>query len=79
MARCGKQPSQLLQALVAHLSPHIPDRQTMVRFLTEAFCFKDGQAYPVFRWAPDGSGELKTLTLTTCYPNELENPATSGT
>ncbi len=35
------------------------DRNLLVQYFSEAFCFSDGQAYPIFGWLPDGTGELK--------------------
>jgi hypothetical protein len=35
-----------------------PDRQLLARYFTEAFCFTEGQAYPIFGWLPDNSGQL---------------------
>jgi hypothetical protein len=35
------------------------DRNLLVQYFSEAFCFADGEAYPIFGWLPDGTGELK--------------------
>jgi hypothetical protein len=63
MARRGTAPSQMLRELVSSLAPDTPDRQALVRYFTEAFCFTEGQAYPIFGWLPDSSGQLKDADL----------------
>ena len=59
MARRGEQPSAMLHAIVAHLSPATVDRLLLVSYFSTAFSFIDGQGHPIFGWFADGSGELK--------------------
>jgi hypothetical protein len=63
MARRGTAPSQMLRELISSLAAETPDRQALVRYFTEAFCFTEGQAYPIFGWLPDGTGQLKDVDL----------------
>ncbi len=61
LARAGQQPSEILRTLVANKSSGGDgevDRNLLVQCFSEAFCFADGQAYPIFGWLPDGMGEL---------------------
>jgi hypothetical protein len=53
----------MLREIIARLAPESPNRQSLVRYFTEAFCFGDGQAYPIFGWMPDGSGQLQDSDL----------------
>src|SRR5437879_4084789 len=59
MAHRGDQPSAMLHAIVARLSPATADPLLLVRYFAAAFSFKDGQGHPIHGWFPDGSGELK--------------------
>jgi hypothetical protein len=59
LARRGEQPSVMLRSVVAQLEPEMANRQHLVLYFSTAFCFKDGQAYKIFGWFPDGSGPLK--------------------
>lgn len=63
LARRGASPSQMLRALISSLEPDTPDRQTLVRYFTEAFGFTEGQAYPIFGWSPAGTGPLSDSDL----------------
>ena len=64
MARQGSKPSEMLRTLLAQSNPEgvggggSVDRNLLVQYFSEAFCFSDGQAYPIFGWFPDGTGEL---------------------
>jgi hypothetical protein len=63
MAHEGVLPSQMLRLLISHLADQaiqgMVDRVLLVQHFNEAFYFDDGEAYPIFGWAPDGSGELQ--------------------
>ena len=65
MAREGSKPSVMLHQLISHHatlvadSPKSVDRNLLVQYFTEAFCFADGEAYPIFGWLPESQGELK--------------------
>ena len=63
MALRGMAPSQMLRTIISSLAPKTPDRQALVRYFTEAFCFTEGQAYPIFGWLPDGTGPLQDADL----------------
>jgi hypothetical protein len=62
-ARRGLTPSQMLRGLISSLSPDTPDRQALIRYFTAAFCFKEGEAYPIFGWSPDGTAYLTDSAL----------------
>jgi hypothetical protein len=63
MARNGEKPSDMLQMLISKLGLPIVegmvDRNVLVQHFADAFCFFDGEAYPIFGWFPSGAGELK--------------------
>jgi hypothetical protein len=63
MALQGSKPSEMLHAIIACSTSEgvggLVDRNLLVQYFSEAFCFSDGQAYPIFGWLPDGTGELK--------------------
>jgi hypothetical protein len=61
MARDGVTPSAMLRHLLAH-HPEA-DRNVFVQYFSEAFCFADGEGYPIFGWFPDGTGELANANL----------------
>jgi hypothetical protein len=66
LARTGQRPSEILRTLIAHESSDGGaeiDRNLLVQYFSEAFCFSDGQAYPIFGWRPDGSGELSDSAI----------------
>jgi len=50
-------PSEILRALIAHEARGEVDRNLLVQYFSEAFEFTDGEAYPIFGWQPDGTGE----------------------
>lgn len=61
LARTGHLPSEILRSLIAHDTSDADgevDRNLLVQYFSEAFCFSDGQAFPIFGWQPDGKGEL---------------------
>src|SRR4051812_17877614 len=57
-ARAGVSPSRMLRDLVSRVGPARGDRQFLVRLVSDAFQFSEGEGYVVFGWLPDGSGEL---------------------
>jgi hypothetical protein len=65
MAREGRKPSAMLHRLISHHAmfgtdiPKAVDRNLLVQYFAEAFCFADGEAYPIFGWLPESQGELK--------------------
>jgi hypothetical protein len=66
MASQGCKPSAMLRSLVSPATSEVAgglDRNLLVQYFSEAFCFADGQAYPIFGWLPDGTGELKDSDL----------------
>jgi len=61
LTRNGRRPSEILRTLIAHESPREGveiDRNLLVQYFSDAFCFSDGEAYPIFGWRSDGTGEL---------------------
>lgn len=77
MAREGVTPSTMLRRLIADHWPEaagrgVIDRNLLVQYFSEAFCFRDGEAYPVFGWRPDGSGELKDADLDRLLTNRIQ-------
>src|SRR3954463_15017594 len=55
----GRRPSEILRALIAREPSSEGDRNLRVQCFSEAFEFTDGEAYPIFGWRPDGTGELR--------------------
>ena len=58
MAREGAPPSSLLRMILLSVAPEAIVPPLLVRYFSKAFCFTEGQAYPIFGWRPDGTGEL---------------------
>jgi hypothetical protein len=65
MASEGVAPSAMLRRLIAHhaMPEASVDRNMLVQYFSEAFSFADGEAYPIFGWRPDGTGELKDANI----------------
>ncbi len=66
LARAGQRPSEILRTLIAHQSSAEGgevDRNLLVQYFSEAFCLSDGQAYPIFGWRLDGTGELSDAAI----------------
>src|SRR5258708_1684523 len=67
MAVDGGKPSEMVRMLLSRgeITPidGMIDRNLLVQYFTEAFCFTDGQAYGLFGWLPNGSGELKDADI----------------
>src|SRR4051812_16128157 len=59
----GRRPSEILRALLAHEPTSEVDRSLLVQYFGEAFEFSDGEAYPIFGWRPDGTGELSDRAI----------------
>jgi hypothetical protein len=76
MALDGKTPSEMLRTLIARLSPEpnqkMIDRNLLVQYFSEAFYFSDGQAYPIFGWFQDGTGELKDANIDYLLSRRIE-------
>jgi hypothetical protein len=63
MALKGSQPSEMLRTIVSHYPDEMLDRNFFYQYFTEAFCFSEGEASPLFGWLPDGTGELKDANI----------------
>jgi len=63
MASGNEVPSAMLRYLVTILPKECSDRTRWVRYFAEAFCFREGEGYPIFGWQPDGSGELQDVDI----------------
>jgi len=66
LARTGHRPSEILRTLIADQSSGEGgqvDRNLLVQYFFEAFCFSDGQAYPIFGWRHNGTGELSDAAI----------------
>lgn len=72
MARGGSRPSNMLREIVAAVAPEQADQQLLVRYFTEAFRFTEGQAYTIFGWLPDGTGQLSDATLDHLLSRRIE-------
>jgi hypothetical protein len=53
----------LVSEIPATVGEGLVDRNLLVQCFSEAFCFMDGQGYPIFGWLPDGTGELKDANI----------------
>lgn len=62
-AHDGEAPSRMLRDAVRRVGPERGDRQFLVRLVSDAFRFAEGEGYVVFGWLPDGSGELSDAQL----------------
>ena len=56
LARRELTPTSILRQLIARLGESIADRPTLVCCVSEAFNFREGEAYVIFHWFADGSG-----------------------
>ncbi len=72
MARRGDQPSAMLHTVVSLLGSETADRPVLVRYFTEAFCFRDGQGYKIFGWFPDGTGALKDADIDSLLAGRIQ-------
>lgn len=69
MAARGEQPSAMLYTIIARLALKTTavmltaDRVLLVDYFTAAFCFSEGQGYPIFGWFPNAQGELKDADI----------------
>jgi len=73
MARQGNSPSEMRTLLARSKSAGgYVDRNLLVQYFSEAFCLLDGQAYPIFGWLPDGTGELKDADLDYLLARRIE-------
>jgi hypothetical protein len=63
MAKKGLTPSQMLRAIVNKISPNVPHKLELIRYMREAFCLSLQQASPIAGWVADGSGELNDSGL----------------
>ena len=59
----GANPSRLLRDVIDQLSPLLPHKVTLIRYIREAFCLSLQQASPIGGWEADGSGELSDANL----------------
>jgi hypothetical protein len=62
MAIAGSKPSEMVRMLISHHASLTVegrvDRNLLVQYFSEAFCFSDGEGYALFGWRPDGVGEI---------------------
>jgi len=65
-------PSALLREVVSRLGPEEADQQRLIQIVSEAFCFTEGQAYLIFGWFPDGTGELKDTDIDYLLSKRIE-------
>ena len=63
LAREGVSPSQMLREIVNRVGIERADRQFLVRVVSAAFRFAEGEGYVIFGWLPDGTGELSDTQL----------------
>lgn len=53
----------MLRDIVERVGAEHADRQWLVRLVSAAFQFGEGEGYVVFGWLPDGSGHLTDAQL----------------
>ena len=63
MAANGSKPSDLLRLILSHHPDDPLARHLFYQYFTEAFCFSEGEASPLYGWLPDGTGELKDANI----------------
>ena len=63
LARRGVTPSLMLREIIRRVGEDRADRQFLVRLVSAAFQFQEGEGYVVFGWLPDGSGHLTDTQL----------------
>lgn len=62
-ARAGESPARMLRDVVHRIGTERADRQFLVRLVSDAFQFAEGEGYVVFGWLPEGGGELSDTQL----------------
>jgi hypothetical protein len=62
-AREGVSPSRMLREVVRQLGQDLADRPFLVRLLSTAFQFEEGEGHVIFGWLPDGTGELNDTQI----------------
>jgi hypothetical protein len=62
-ARRGVAPSFMLREVIRQVGEDRADRQFLVRLVSAAFQFREGEGYVIFGWLPDGSGHLSDTQL----------------
>lgn len=63
LAREGVSPAQMLREVIRQVGQDRADRQFLVRLVSSAFRFEEGEGYVIFGWLPDGTGELSDTQL----------------
>jgi hypothetical protein len=63
MALPAGKPSEMLRKIVSCHPSETLTRNVFYQYFTEAFCFCEGEASPLFGWLPDGTGELKDANI----------------
>jgi hypothetical protein len=63
MAKDGSLPSSLFREVITRCAPESVDQQRVIRYFSEAFLFREGEAYTIIGWLPDGLGKLPDSTL----------------
>jgi len=53
----------MLHEVISSLAPNVPDQHDLIQVFAKAFCFREGEAYPIFGWSADGSDYLKDSDL----------------
>ena len=71
-ARAGVPPSHMLREVVRRVGPQRGDRQFLVRLVSDAFLFREGEGFVVFGWQPDASGELSDHQLDSLLSRRIQ-------
>ena len=76
MARRGEKPSVMLRALLAELGSDMGDRPLLMRYISTAFCFIEGQGYKTFSWFPDGTWALQDADIDRIFLPRIQRTQT---
>jgi len=72
MALTQCKPSEMLHHIIScHPSERLT-RNVFYQYFTEAFCFSEGEASPLYGWLPDGTGELKDSNIDDLMTRRIE-------
>lgn len=77
MANGNLSPSEMLKTIVSRHLGETLHKVVFYRYFTEAFCFDEGEASPLFGWLPDGTGELQDVDIDRLRSKRIEKSRTA--
>lgn len=71
MASEGCKPSELLKTILSHHPDEMLVKNVFCQYFTEAFCFTEGEASPLFEWLSNGTGALDDSKIDRIMPKRF--------